>query len=627
MKDKTLKIIAVCLILSLVSVAAAILPIAKANDIPDIFPNVIKLSGNDNFIKIQNKDIPAYRLSWLRKLNIKEDILNPASSSKLCTLKPVSKNPYTYTDTSFKREVEAYSKLYDLDDNLQKTAYLYYFKQIDTIKLIARNTVSASVKINYLTQKGIIIPADAASNKIHSLMVDALYAFMDYKLYNVATGNPESDIIIPKSTSLDKALLIYTAKLTGTNTPVTAFAKEHLNISSINSFEDSVYYTSLYALWKNKIVSTGNLSAISRQDVYKNTAVMEANAYGVNISGGDSTDNIKSAYLSAFLGSIYSVKTNYNTMKSKESENKIPLYILELMAKEDKNHTIADSTSYTDAFNYVAQNTKRFNLDSDFYADIYEYNITLTEKRSQIFIRAIPLVTNDTSDSNNYVRLFLGDGTEIPADNYEAINLSGKAQETVSLIVKYYNSNGKDLTTTTYKLNFTQGSSAATSPAKTTASPKTTAFPIFPTPSEFIPEITGPGIIVENSSVVQLESNILNQLYSTDTSGNYIDKDGNIITSFNYETLPDGYEYTHYRDGSIGIVKVMGTAYDTDESSDKVNITVTEENLFERIASLADDWTIIIIIAAGIVLICLSAALIVIIRNRKKLQQKELGED
>ncbi|HZJ75678.1 MAG TPA: hypothetical protein VFD25_03730, partial [Clostridia bacterium] len=625
MKDKTLKIIAVCLVLSLVSVAAAILPIARANDVPDIFPNVIKPSGNDNFIKIQNKNILAYRLSWLRKLNIKEDILNSASSSKLCTLQPVSKNPYTYTDTSFKREVEAYSKLYALDDNLQKTAYLYYFKKIDTMQLIARNTVLMSAKISYLKQKGVIIPADAASNKIHSLMVDALYAFMDYKLYSVATGNPESDIVIPNQTSLDKALLIYTTKLTGTNTPVTAFAKEHLNISSINSFEDSVYYTSLYALWKNNIVNTGNLSAVSRQDVYKMTAVMEANTYGVNISGSASTDNIKVAYLSAFLGSIYSVKADYNTMKSKQSENKIPLYILQLMAKEDKGYTISDSVNYTEAFNYVAQNTKRFNLDNDFYADIDEYNITLTEKRSQIYMRAIPLMTDDAASGNGFVKIFLSDGTEIPADNYEAVKLSGKAQETVSLIVKYYNSNGKLITSTTYKLNFTQGSSTGTVPPPTTISLNTTTFPFFPIPSEFIPEITGSGIIVEGSSVVQLESNILNQLYSTDTSGNYIDANGNIITSFNYETLPDGYEYTHYRDGSIGIVKVMGTAYDADESSDTANITITEENFFEKIASLADNWTTIIIIAAGVVLLCLSVALVLIIRNRKKLQQKELG--
>lgn len=627
MRNRSLKILAVCLILSLVSAAAAILPIAKTNEIADLFPSVVKPGGNDTFIKLQNKNISAYHLSWLRKLNIKEDILS-SSGSKLSTLKPVSNDPYTYTVKSFEKEVNSYSKLYALDNDLQKAAYLFYFKQIDAIALIARTSVTASSKRSFLKSKSIVLPADADTNEVQALLIDALYAFMDYKLYNVATGKPESDIVIPSNTSLDKALLIYTTKLAGADTPVTNFIKEQMGISSINSFEDSVYYTVLYALREKYIISTGDLSTISKPDAYKKTAVMEANSYGVNINSSASTDNIKSAYLAAFLGSKYKVNIDYNQLKAKQSQNKIPFYILELMAKEDKNYTITDGTSLTLAFNYVSKNTKRFNLDNDFYADINEYNITLTEKRSQVYIRAIPLVTDDIAGGKNYVKLFLSDGTEIPADDYTAIKLSGKTKETVSLTVKYYNSNGKVVTYTTYKLNFTQGSSPlATQPAKTTASTKTTTIaPIYPLPSEFIPEITGPGIVVEDNSVVHLESNILNQLYSTDTSGNYIDANGNVITSFNYETLPDGYQYTHYRDGSIGIIKVMGTASE-DESTDTGSITIKKENFFERLSSLADNWTTIIIVAAGAVLIGLLVTLAFVVKNRKKLQKKEFGDD
>ncbi|HZK21238.1 MAG TPA: hypothetical protein VFC76_03060, partial [Oscillospiraceae bacterium] len=183
MKNKCLKIITVLLILSLVSAAVAVLPIAKSN----IFPNVVKPGSNDNFIKLQDKNVSAYHISWLRKLNIKEDILSSPSSSKLSTLKPVSKNPYTYTATSFNKEVDSYSKLFSLDDNFQKAAYLFYLNQIDTIDLIAMSGVKFSSKIIYLNRNKVVVPSDAQSNKVHSLMVDALYSFMDYNLYNAVT--------------------------------------------------------------------------------------------------------------------------------------------------------------------------------------------------------------------------------------------------------------------------------------------------------------------------------------------------------------------------------------------------------------------------------------------------------
>ncbi len=624
MKNKCLKIITVLLILSLVSAAVAVLPIAKSN----IFPNVVKPGSNDNFIKLQDKNVSAYHISWLRKLNIKEDILSSPSSSKLSTLKPVSKNPYTYTATSFNKEVDSYSKLFSLDDNFQKAAYLFYLNQIDTIDLIAMSGVKFSSKIIYLNRNKVVVPSDAQSNKVHSLMVDALYSFMDYNLYNAVTRKPESDIVFPNNTPLDKALLIYTTKLTGSNTLVTAFAKEYLGVSSINSFEDSVYYTSLYALWKNNVVSESDLTSISKQDVYKKTAVMEANVYGINIETSASIDNIKAAYLSAFLDSQYNVKSDYNKLKSKQIANEIPFYILQLIAKKDKGYTIPDSTSYEKAFDYVAKNTKRFDLDNDFYADIYEYDITLNEYRSQIFVRAIPVVTDDEKSGNGFIKISLSNGTEVPIDDYAAIKLSGKTRETVSLIVNYFNDKGEKRSTTTYKLNFTQGSGApSTVPPPTTSFVNSTTFPFFPEPSDFVPEITGPGIIVEDNSVVHLEDNILNQLYSTDASGNYIDKDGNVITSFNYETLPDGYEYVTYPDGSIGIVQVMATQSSLDESSDVINITINDKSFFDKISSLTDNWATIIIITAGVVLVCLSTALVLIIRNRKKQQQKELNGD
>ncbi|OQA48066.1 MAG: hypothetical protein BWY46_01567 [Firmicutes bacterium ADurb.Bin300] len=630
MKKESFKIIAVCIILSLLAVTLSFYSFADVK-ISDIFPNIVKAGdGGTDFIRLQNKQVRFYRLSWLRDLIVKEDIMSVEGIAKHSTLVPLSDYPYTYTADTFKKEVNAYVKLFTVDEDSQRAAYLFFFRQLDALNIMSEPNTTDQAKIDYLRKEGILIPDNIEPDSNQMLMVGALYAYMKNDLYYVLTGNPESDVVIPKGTPLEEALLIYTTKITGQQNTVLQFAKKYFNVSSFKSLDEYIYYTSLYALWTKGLVSTQELSTITEKEVYRRIALMEIRSYKISIGDDASDEDIKMAYLAAGLGEQYKVTIDYKIIKPIVSQNKMPFHILQLMAIQDKGLNISElKYTYEKAFELVTINTERFDLKNDFYADIYEYYIKLDYKRTQLFLRSIPVTPDDVANKT-LVKIFLEDGTELLPNGYSTIKLSGKPKETINLFVRYL-SNGNLISTTVYKLNFEQGSSKApNTPGLSDIIDITTTYPTYPnnpTTTTTLPSFSGSGIVTSNGVVVEIASEILNQLYSTDANGNYIDADGKIITSFNYETLPDGYEYIEYPDGSIGIVPVAATMSSTQPSDGSIIVSADGESVFEKITQLTDKWDIVIIIIACAAVIGLSLTLFVVVRKRKKTINDTLTED
>lgn len=329
------------------------------------------------------------------------------------------------------------------------------------------------------------------------------------------------------------------------------------------------------------------------------------------------------AYLAAHLDLQYNITIDQSELETMLNKSKVPFYVLQCMGKQDKGLSISEANyTYEKAFDLVAQKTNRFDLEDDFYADIYEYDIKLEYKRNEVYFRPIPLYPNDRSKGIS-VRVFLDDGTELANDYYSAVSLSGKSKEAVTLFVRYYSkdNSGKDvnISTTAYKLNFIQGT--ATPPGSSVS----TTYD-YPSSTVSNPDISSSDIMPPNGTISQLESEILGQLYTTDIHGNYVAADGNTVTSLNNDDLPDGYEYTIYRDGSVGVVPVMGTA-SSSETEDGSVILSGEFDPFSKTSSLTDNWETIIIVLVCIVLIVLIIALIIVVRLRKKKQEQLYMDD
>ena len=102
------------------------------------------------------------------------------------------------------------------------------------------------------------------------------------------------------------------------------------------------------------------------------------------------------------------------------TQKNAPYYILQRMAYEDSKVTIsATKYSYEECFNLVLHKTDRFDLDDEFYSDIYEYDVYLDNIRSNISVNPNPISKSDVSISIN--------GVDVTGGSYAVVELAGKA--------------------------------------------------------------------------------------------------------------------------------------------------------------------------------------------------------
>ncbi len=609
MKKESNRIAVVCVILSVMALLTAVFPFAADSGARN---SLASTSASDvSFINTQYT-YTSYRESWLRNLIVKEDILSPSGVVTRDTLVPVTDYPYTQTAASFSKDVASYVTLYTLDDDSEKAAYLYLFKQLDALTIISEPGVTDDNKIAYLENEGIVMPDNVRDDQTNMLMVRALYSFMRNDFYYVVTGEPE--IEIPRGTGLEEALMLYTMAVSGQSKVLPQFVSKYFG-GSITTFDDYVYYTTLYALWINGYVKTNEIGKISREEVYRRMAIYQIQQFGITIDASTATDEeIKLKYMAAGLGDQYAVNIDWLKLKEHLSADTVPFYLLQLMGNKDAGLTISNTYGYDRAFTKVCKSTDRFELDEMFYSDICEYNVKLSYQRDEVSFRAIPLFQS-SAENGTEVKITLADGTSVTPDSYVTLSLSDKAKQTITMIVRYFQ-NGVQKNATTYKLYIFQGgddapeTNALTNPIQTWSAPADTNAPGAITVPSFTADPNQ--VVTVNGSVVSLGSDILNQMYSTDANGNYIDANGNVIASFNYETLPPGYEYTVYDDGNVGVVQIGNT-------------DVTEpfgtggDGLFGKIASFAARW-MFWLIGGGVlaVLIALGVTLFFVLKKRKK---------
>ncbi len=604
MKKESAKLAVVCAILSVIALLTAIFPFAADSGTPTAF----------SFISTQYT-YTAYRESWLRNLIVKEDILTPSGVLSPSILKPVTDYPYTQTEASFAEEVASYVDMYTLDDDSQKAAYLYLFRQLDALTIISEPSVSDDAKIAYLKNEGIVIPGDVKDDSTKMLMVGALYAFMRNDFHYVVSGEPEPEI--PRGTGLEEALMMYMMTVSGQGKVLPQFVSKYFGVT-VTTLDDYVYYSTLYTLWVNGYVKSNEISTIPRGEVYRRMAIFEIEQHGITIDASTATDEeLRLKYMCAGLGDQYRVDLNWQKLGKHLSANSVPFYILQLIGNKEGNLTLPDSYTYEKAFSKVCKNTTYFDLSDKFYADIASYTVKLDYKRDTVSFRATPLFRDD-AEKGTSVKITLSDGTPVAADAYETITLSGKARETISIIVRYFQ-NGVQKNAFTYKLNIIQGGGDTSEPNTLTNPIQTWTVPTDtspPTTSVSIPNITAnpSDILTVNGSVVSLGGDIINQLYSTDINGNYIDASGNVVASFDYNTLPAGYAYTVYDDDSVGIVQIGNTDVTNPGTTSK-----SEGGFFKKLSTIADNWLIFLLFGGvSAVFIGLGITLLLVMRKKNK---------
>jgi hypothetical protein len=273
------------------------------------------------------------------------------------------------------------------------------------------------------------------------------------------------------------------------------------------------------------------------------------------------------------------------------------------MAYEDSKVTIsATRHTYEECFKIVLQKTQRFNLEDEFYSDIFEYDIYLENIRKNISVNTNPINKSGTTISIN--------GVDVTAGSYAVVELAGKAKETITIICK--NTTNKKTNTTIYKVNVHQGITEAPDSDLTGLIP---TLGVSSNNTDNNPNnsngLQGPPLTDVLGNLNNAASPMYNTILSLNDKGQLVDQYGNIVSDSTYETLPAGYNYVLNSDGIVSVVL-----------ADKKNTEPTTEENSDKLGE-DDVRTIVIIISLVCFILLLIAIIVVAVISKKRSHMTE----
>lgn len=510
--------------------------------------------------------------SWLRKLLVKENMLSVDGIVTEKALHPVTDYPYITDAPCFKEEVEEYAKYYTLDEESQRAAYIYVFQQLGALSIIGDPDATDQSKAEWLREQGVLITPEQEEDPDSIFMISALYALWKNDFYYVFTGER---ITVPAGTTLEAALMMYMVALDGDDRSLIAFVSKYFDITSIVSLEDYIYYTCLFALYTNGYVTSRELVSIERNEAFRRLAIMSISDAGISVDASTATDEeIQIKYMAAMLGTQYNVTLDPDSVFKANRAKTLAYYIIQRMAYEDKGIALSSAKyTYEQAFDIVIHKTNRFDLEKEFYSDIYEYNLYLDYFRDLIYINPTPI-------DNAYMTVKIN-GKTVSLSSYAKVALSKEPVQTVTINVKY---NGASAETTTYKLNVYQGMDNAPTDENATgivsgfggdvsANLNNTITPSY----DYLNPSLNANVGTPNANPQVLHINEFGQL---------VDSQGNVISDTVKESLPEGYGYILNANGVVTIGKLDSITTTTADSSqgalnkDEIKIIVVYFSIF-----------------------------------------------
>lgn len=343
-------------------------------------------------------------VAWLTDLVFKEDLSSVDGLAQRCRLVAKPESPYTETPDSFAEDVGYYCSLYNLNQGSQRSAYIYFFDVLGTQSggLVAGEISDEDIRI-YLESVGIEYPDSPDSDEL--ILARALYAAMVSGAFSGVTSGA----------SLEEVMVTYLASLTGVNIET---LREWMPEGSVLSLDSYILAASRLALWTNGYDVD---EETDEDEIFRLVAVMTIEQMGISADSSLSFDQLKYKFMAAMLGKKYGVNVDADKLASAVASDSAAYYMLQLLGRDYGVSVRPDNSDYQQAFDLVAGNTGVFDVEEDeFYADIYQYELTLSYKRSSIWIYPTAYVSGDpdydVSIEVNGVGVRNGYYTEIAVD-------------------------------------------------------------------------------------------------------------------------------------------------------------------------------------------------------------------
>lgn len=378
---------------------------------------------------------PEYSKAWLDKLVIR-DSANAILSARIV---PTPEYPYSHTFEEFARDVDSYSVLELLNEESVGTAYnsivnlLYYM-----VTALGMTTDSDTMK-KYVKSQNITLPDKMTAED--EIKVTVLYSALKYDaIYTIYSKK----VLLPKGITLDAAICVILAELTETNLPSGVDTITGLAVNNLRTY-----------------VSQFDMLPISanadESEIFHWAKVITAasNDYDVPLAAYDvattaQKEYVDYAYFASIFKTIYGVNINPVRLAVADktaSKYAVTRIILQSMLNQSGVDYAADATN-EELFKDACE-AGWFNLDEDFYSDVFLYDLYAEENSEKIWFTPFALAGQVGGDDSN-VKIYLN-GKEMKPNSTVGYELSGK-NDTIILEVKY-DDGSSEPETATYRFN------------------------------------------------------------------------------------------------------------------------------------------------------------------------------
>ena len=454
----------------------------------------------------------AANIAWLTDLVVKEDMSSVDGLAQSCELTAKPAYPYTETPESFAKNASYYASLYTLQPGSQRYAYLYFFDLLGTQAngVMAGEISDDDIRI-YLESVGIDFPEDPSADE--RIMARALYTAKISGAFAGATPG----------TTLEEAAVEYLAEMTGMNIDSLRDWLPEENVLSLDAY---LLAASRLALWTNGY----DVEDITDEDeIFRLIAVMTMDKLGISTDSDQSFDQLKYKYMAAMLSTKYGVSVDSERLAAAIADDALPFYLLQLIGRDYGVSVREDNCTYEEAFELVAENTGVFDIEpGEFYADITDYELALSYRRSSIWVYPTAYASNNSgygvAIDVNGTPVRNGYFTEVPVDPM-------KASQRLAITVTATSSDDKT-TQCVYYIDLKQGTQAAPQNGETPAAHSGTEANPFISSESLVAQIMS-SFGLDSSAVADLGASFFTLALPTQNVVGYISP------SFDAETLFD----------------------------------------------------------------------------------------
>lgn len=380
--------------------------------------------------------------AWLSDIYVRESstdfVKNP--------LVPRSEGIYSRTLGGFRKEVAELKKLATMTADDLGDAYVKVITQI--YQLIDQTGIfdDYDVMKSYLqTEHKIVFPDDdSAVNKTY---VAVAYACLKYDLLYPVLG---IHFDVPDGTSINRTVVLIAAALMGDTVPADVETIEEYAILNIKK-----------TLIENGYKVSENADADEIYSLYK---IMMAEKQGYRIANQDvanytqkDKNYLTGAYTAALIKMTYAVAPTPEDaliVVTSSDKDAMPALILGLMIESKGESTLNDNT-LEDLFRHACR-LGLFDLDNEFYSDIYEYDVYLDYNCKSIWITPFAFATELGSDKTQYAKITIN-GTAVKSGASHNFAITGDL--TVAKIAVNYD-DGTVKNSATYTLYIHNGKEA-----------------------------------------------------------------------------------------------------------------------------------------------------------------------